>query len=234
MTASTRKRVVIALVAVALTLPAELVLLQALSNPNSRLAVSSWVAGLDAAELDSAAAQLQSYPQVYRRAILKALSSDRKADVLQRHFQKYIDAHPDLDSSALVLLQTAKAFVRPSLFDQPTAADRAAASVIGEQAVTLLGRDEAEYLFARLGPRDGQFASLEPVSMQVTNWVRGLFVAMADEAADCDCNLDFGCDAGTYCKSGTGCTVDTEWPACGWFWMQDCDGLCRVGMASGG
>ena len=83
------------------------------------------------------------------------------------------------------------------MFNQPTAADRAAAKVIGEQAVTLLGREEAEYLFARLGPRDGQFASAEPVGMRLTNWVRGLFVAMADEAEDCDCNIDFGCDSGT-------------------------------------
>ena len=233
-TASTRKRVIVALVAVALTLPAELVLLQALSNPDSRLAIKSWVAGLDAAELDSAAAQIQSFPVAYRRAIAKALSADRKAGVLQRHIQKYIDGHPALDSSALVLLETARAFVRPTLFERPTAADRAAAQVIGEQAVTLLGREDAEYLFARLGPRDGQFASVEPVGMRLANWVRGVFVAMADDAVDCDCNIDFGCDTNETCKAGSGCVVDTDWPACGWFWLQDCDGLCRVALPGGG
>ena len=67
--------------------------------------------------------------------------------------------------------------------------------------MTLLGREDAEYLFARLGPRDGQFASIEPVGMRLTNWVRGLFVAMAD-VEDCDCNVDFGCDIGQRLQAG--------------------------------
>jgi hypothetical protein len=225
--------VIIALVVVALTLPAELVLLQALSNPDPRLAISSWVGGLDAAELDSAASRVQSFPLAYRRALLKALNSDGKSRVVRGHIQSYIDDHPGLDSTALVLLEAAKAFATPDVFDRPTAADRAAAQVIGEQAVTLLGREDAEYLFARFGPRDGRFPSIEPVSMRLTNWVRGLFVAMAD-AADCDCNIEFGCELNEYCKSGTGCAVDSDWPACGWFWMQDCDGLCRIVVPGGG
>lgn len=233
MTASTRKRVIIALVAVALTLPAELVLLQALSTTDSRLAISSWVSGLDAAELETAAAKVQSYPVDYRRAIVKALSADGKTIVFRKHIRSYIETHPGLDSTALVLLEAAMAFVRPALFERPTAADRAAAQALGEQAITLLGREEAEYLFARLGPKDGQFASSEPVGMRLTNWVRGLFVAMAD-AADCDCNIDFGCDSNETCKGGTGCTVDSDWPSCGWFWMQDCDGACRMALPGGG
>jgi hypothetical protein len=225
--------VIIALVAVALTLPAELVLLQALSNPDPRLAISSWVTGLDAVELESAAAQVQFFPVAYRKEILRALKPEGKSKAIHRHIQSYIDAHPGLDASALVLLEAAKAFARPEVFEQPTAADRASAQTIGEQAVALLGREDAEFLFARLGPRDGLFASAEPVSMRLTNWVRGLFVAMAD-AEDCDCNVDFGCDTTMYCKSGTGCTVDSDWPACGWFWMQDCNGVCRLGLPSGG
>lgn len=234
MTASTRKRVIVALVAVALTVPAELVLLQALSTPDLKTAITQWVASLDPVQLDTAASQVQAYPIAYRRAILRALHSDKRTRVIQRHIQSYIDAHPGLDASSLILLESAKAFVRADLFDLPTAADRASARALGEQAVTLLGREDAEYLFARFGPRDVKLlASAEPVSMRLTNWVRGLFVAMAD-AEDCNCNTDFGCELNTYCKSGTGCTVDTDWPACGWFWMQDCDGLCRVGMPSGG
>ena len=83
-TASTRKRVIIALVAVALTLPAELVLLQALSNPDPRLAIKSWVAGLDAAELEAAAAHVQSFPLAYRRAILQALPAEGQSLVVRR------------------------------------------------------------------------------------------------------------------------------------------------------
>lgn len=233
MTASTRKRVILALVVVALTLPAELVLLQALSNPDPRLAVKSWVAGLDAAELDRAAASVRLYPVIYRKAILKALSSDGRSNAVREHIQSYIDEHPGLDSTALVLLEAAKAFARPAVFEHPTAADRMVARIIGEQAITLLGPEDARYLFARFGPKDGQFTSIEPTGMRLTNWVRGLFVAMAD-VVDCDCNTDFGCDSNMNCKAGTGCTVDSSWPACGWLWLQDCDGVCRMAESSGG
>lgn len=235
MTVTTRRRVILAAFVVALALPAEAVLLQALSNPDPRLAIRSWVSSLDTNILAAVADYVQDYPFAYRKEILRALPADRRAHIWRGHLRRYLDAHPGLDSSAVVAIETAMVLASPSMFEQPTAEDRARVVAVAEQLVALLGREEAENLMYRLGPRDGRFASREPFSMRMSNWVRGMAIAMAEEASDCDCNVDFGCDGfGVTCASGTGCEVDTSWPACGWFWLEDCNGKCKTSMASGG
>jgi hypothetical protein len=128
-----------------------------------------------------------------------------------------------------VVLEAAMAWITPTVFGQATAADREQMEVIAQQIQTLLGKEEADYLFYRLGPRDGKFASREPLSMRFANWVRGVALALADDQPDCNCNFEFGCETGSTCrKEGITCTIDDEWPACGWFWNQTCDGLCAV------
>jgi hypothetical protein len=228
-TVTTRRRVILAAFVVALALPAEAVLLQALSDPDPKLAIRSWVSSLDETTLAAVADSVQDYPLAYRKEILRALDPDRRARTWRKHIRRYIDEHPDLDSSAVVTLEAALVLASPSVFEQPTAEDRARVTAIAEQLVALIGREEAEKVLYRLGPRDGQFASREPLSMRLSNWVRGVAVAMADGTADCDCNIDFGCDGyTTVCAAGTGCEVDSSWPACGWFWMEDCNGRCRL------
>ena len=75
---------------------------------------------------------------------------------------------------------------------------------------------------------DGTFASLEPFSQRLANWVRNRIVAFA-RAEDCDCASGWGCGAGLRCKAGN-CNVDEDWPMCGWLWNETCDGLCWMGM----
>lgn len=233
MTVTTRRRVVLAFLTLALALPVEIVLLQALSTTDSKTAVRSWVTNLDSETLAAVSEDISSYPLLYRREIMRALNADKRSQVWRRHIQRYIDAHPGLDSSARVVLEAAVAFAAPAVFDRPSDADRQQMQILAEQTVTLLGREEAEYVFYRLGPRDGKFASAEPLSMRWSNWVRGLVVAMADSAADCNCNVDFGCDGTAECRNGATCTVDDDWPACGWFWFQTCNGLCTIPVPQG-
>jgi len=96
----------------------------------------------------------------------------------------------------------------------------------------LLGPSDTLDLFYRLGPKDGTFASAAPVTDQLATYLRAHFVAQASEAEDCDCSTSFGCDSGggTYCRSGVSCNRDENWPMCGWWWNEVCDGLCWAGI----
>jgi hypothetical protein len=219
--------VLVALIVLAVALPAELALLQALATPDPKDAVRAWVGSLDAPTLEAVVADIKQYPVLYRREVLRVLTPERRAGVWQSHIRAYVDEHPDLDSSSRVLLEAAIAFATPSVFGSASAADRAQMQALADQAVALLGRDEAEYLFYRLGPKDTTFASLEPLTMRLTNWMRGLAIAIAEDVVDCDCNSGFGCEGAlSVCRTNVTCTIDDEWPACGWFWNQTCDGLC--------
>jgi hypothetical protein len=214
----------------ALLLPAESILLKALATPNEHDAIRTWVQGLSADELGDAASRIQSYPYGYRREIMRALTPTQRSEVWRDHIQTYLDEHPGLDGNAVNALEAAIALATPRAFANPTADDRAQIDTVAEQVKTLLGTEEAKFLFFRLGPRDERTASIEPLGMRLSNAVRRLFVALAD-AEDCDCNVGFGCDGvSTVCREGTGCNIDDSWPACGWFWNQTCDGLCYAGI----
>jgi hypothetical protein len=227
-TTRTRRWIVIAVVVLGLALPLETVLLQAIATPDSQTAVRNYVAGLDADALQRAADRIQDYPLTYRREIMRALTPEWRAAIWRRHIQTYLASHPSLRSDAVPVLETLSLLATPAMFDAPSDADRKQVQLLAEQVKSLMGKDEAEYLLYRLGRKDGTFASAEPLSMRVADYVRGVMVAMA-RAEDCECSTDFGCDAGSDCRGGTGCTVDNEWPACGWFWNSDCDGICRAG-----
>lgn len=231
MTARTRRRVVVCLVAVALTLPIETLLLNAISVPNPQDAARQWVGDLTPEHLDAAAAQIQAYPVVYRKEIMLALPPEARVVVWRRHINDYIESHPGLHPAIVAVLNDARDLVTPELLSQPSSADRARVAEVGSKLASLIGRDEAEHVLYRLGPRDGTFASAEPIGQRLANWVRGLVVAFA-RAENCDCATGWGCDGmGTYCRANTGCTVDNDWPMCGWLWTETCDGLCWAGMA---
>jgi len=224
-TLRSRRWIVTCVVVLGLTLPLETVLLQAIATPDSKTAVRNYIAGLSSDSLQQAADQVQDYPLLYRREILRALSPEWRAAIWRRHIQTYLASHPDLRSDVVPVLETLTLLATPAMFDAPTDADRKQVQLLAEQVKSLLGKDETEYLLYRLGRRDGTFASAEPMSMRFANYVRGVMVAMA-WATDCECSTDFGCDAQLECRGGNGCNVDEDWPACGWFWNSNCDGTC--------
>jgi hypothetical protein len=232
MTKSTRRRVIACGIAVALTLPIESILLDAISTPDARQAVQEWAADLDQDRLDLAASQIKAYPLMYRKAIMRALGPGARANIWRKHIAEYVDSRPDLDPEAVALLETVLASVTPQLMGDASAADREEIGRIATELSGIIGREETEFVLYRLGPRDNEIArSLEPTSQRLANWVRGVLVALA-RADDCDCASSWGCDGyGTTCRTGTTCNVDNHWPMCGWLWNDPCDGLCLGGIA---
>jgi hypothetical protein len=228
MTVRTKRRVLVCLVVLAVTLPVELVLLQALATPSQKEEISNWVTALSAEELQQASESIQLYPLRYRREIMRALSPAQRSFVWRAHIAGYLQAHPALDDATRVTLGAAILAASPEALASPTTESREQIRAVAEQLVTLISRDEAEYLLYRLGPKDGTFTSLQPLSHKLAGYIRSVAVALARDA-DCDCNTDWGCDFGSKCDGSASCTVDEEWPACGWFWSDPCDGLCRTG-----
>jgi hypothetical protein len=212
----------------AFALPVEVILLQALSTPDSTEAVQDWVSGLSSEELDAVAGEIQSYPFVYRREVMRALTPERRAAVWRGHIEAYLASHPELDASARQLLTDVIALAGPETFVSASADVRGRTAAAAEQLVTIIGRETTLDLLYRLGPRDGTFASLEPVRLRMANYVRGVMVAMADGDPDCSCALSFGCEDGAVCSDSITCVPDEEWPMCGWYWNEVCDGRCLI------
>jgi hypothetical protein len=223
-TVATRRRIVLCVVAMVLTLPIETILLKAISNPTSREGARAWVNSLSADALLAAADEVESYPTLYRKEILRAVSNDIRARVWTHHIKAYRN-RPGLSQAVENLLDEALALITPEFFSAPTSDERARARQIGEELSALIGRDEAEFVLYRLGPRDGTFASAEPLGERAVNWVRRMVTAFAS-AEDCDCSSDWGCGSMSTCRTGTSCSPDSSWPACGWLWTETCDGLC--------
>ena len=212
--------------AIALTLPVETILLQAIATPSSKQAVRQWVASLSSDDLLAAAGAIESYPVLYRKEIMRALTPEVRAQVWRDHIQTYMDTHPHLSSDAIPALEAAIALITPELFDTGGSKHRAETALVADQLTVLLGRAEAEYLLYRLGPKDEKIASIEPIGMRLTNFVRDMLVVLAS-ADDCDCSAGWGCDGyDQVCRTGGSCNVDSTWPMCGWLWNDECDGVC--------
>jgi hypothetical protein len=225
MTAGTRRRLMIALVAVALTVPIEMLFFQAVSA-TSEDQIQAWVESLSDEELAQAADDVRLYPVSYRRAIMRALTPAGRSEVWRDHIARYRD-QTGTDSVAVPVLDAAIALASPSAFANPTDDLRTQIAIVAEQLVAIVGREDAEYVLYRLGPRDDTFASIEPLWHKMANQVRGLMVALARDG-DCQCNLDFGCEAGPNCTDSISCEPVTEWPMCGWFWNEECNGVCSL------
>jgi len=227
MTARTRRTLFVSILLLALTLPAETILLKALQSPTDAEAIQAWTADLDSAQLSTVASRIQSYPFAYRKEILRALTPEQRSGVWRKHIAAYIQQHPELDSTAVTALQAAIAAATPDALSRAgSASETAATRAIAEQVQTLLGKDTAKYLFYYLGPTDGTFASHEPITMKLASYVRNNFVVQA-RSEWCDCAMNFGCDMyDSQCASGIYCYTYGSWPACGWFFNSECNGLC--------
>jgi hypothetical protein len=160
---------------------------------------------------------------------MRASSPARRSQIWRAYIIGYVNTHPDLSADALALLRTAIQLASPENLSTPSAAAKAQTAAVGAQLRAVIGKEDADDVLYRLGPRDGSFSSHAPVSHQLSNWVRSKLTAFAAGfAGDCDCNLGWGCD-GLFatCRDNVSCEVDSSWPACGFLWDSDCDGKCK-------
>jgi hypothetical protein len=214
---------------VLLTVPAEMLLLRALAEPDQKLAVREWAQSLGADRLPFEVARLQAYPVLYRRELLRAASPDLRAATLRAHFDAYLQSRPALDVNTVSMIETLRSMLTPEMFDDPTSEQKQQLEGTATQVAALLGQEEALNLMGRFGPADGTFASFEPMAMYLTNKVRGLFVALA-QGYECDCTMDEGCYSfGSSCVGGGVCSPGTGWPQCGYMGWNDCTGICAAG-----
>lgn len=229
MTTTTRRLVFISLLIVLVTIPAEVILLRALVTPSQSQAIQEWAQALSPDALNRAASNIQSYPYQYRREIMRVLPNEQRSAVWRGHLDGYLRSNPQLDDAAVGLIHAASEILKPELFAGPTDGQRASLHAVAEQIQASLGEDAAAYLLHNLGPRDGTFASAEPLSMYLANKVRATFIASA-QIEQCDCNMISGCFSwGLSCTQRLTCTIDDQWPMCGWAWSDICDGLCIMG-----
>lgn len=230
MTRSARRRVFVAGFVLALTLPAESILLRAVAAPDQTIAAQQWTANLSQDDLLIVATRIDGYPFVYRRAVMSALSPDVRSLIWRSHILRFVHLHPELSADAVELVQHAAALATPDTLSG-SASGRAEIDAVATQIQITLGRDVADDLLYRLGPKDTVVGTAAlPLRERLANFARRHLLVLAGTEGDCDCSTSFGCDAGR-CGDGVGCAVDDSWPMCGWFWDQECDGLCKVGSA---
>ena len=234
MTIRTRRRLILCALVVLCTLPAEALVLPVLRTPDAGAAAREWAASLGHDELQQAGFDIHAYPYLYRRALLAAFSPEERAQVWQRHFRDFLNAHPDLDVYQRAVLSRALALSTPDVFSGPPAPvyvqDQLTAAYVA--AIALFGKTTARDLFIRLGPDPGGSSEL-PLQVRLTNMLRGYFVAHADETLDCDCADagDCGVPSRSTCSEAVSCTPDTEFPMCGPLWCYACIGTCQTTSA---
>jgi hypothetical protein len=230
MSVTVRRRLLFALVVLALTIPAESVLLRALAATSTTDAATQFASSLSYSSLTAAASQIESYPFAYRRAIMAALPPAVRAVVWQAHIAAYITLHPELDPSSVAALKTMIGLITPDVMSG-SGASNAQISAIAVQIQATLGKSVADYLFYRLGlPDTSTSSNVLPIRERLANFVRSEFTLLA-RASDCNCSTDWGCDSGNHCDNSTGCNVDNTWPMCGWLWNESCDGSCLGGIS---
>jgi hypothetical protein len=225
-TTRTRRLLFFSVLFAILALPAETLLLRAVQTPNQDAAIQAWADNLKPADADAIGDQIQLYPFQYRKAIMRAATPERRSEIWRAHMKAYVQVHRELDAAAVDAINAAAALASAENLSEPTTESRAAIHAIADQIVNVLGRDQADYLLFYLGPKDGTFASFEPLAMRLTNKVRDLFTLQAF-ANICDCALSWGCmEWRQSCVTWSGCSQTQGWPQCGWLWNDPCDGGC--------
>src|SRR5215203_2812086 len=115
MTASTRSKLMFTLIIGLIALPAEALLLPVARTPNASVAALEYAASLDPAELRSAATHIETYPGLYRKAIMASLSPADRSDTWRGYFRKYADSHT-LNAEQLAVIQEAIDLASPEAF----------------------------------------------------------------------------------------------------------------------
>ena len=236
MTTRTRRLVLLAALVVALTIPTEMVLLQAITQDN-RTAAATWADGLTSEALLFESGRIEQFPIQYRKAMLRRLGPAKGAAIWQRHITGYRDAHPELSAEQVEVLNAVLGLISAETFEFPTTEERAASKALAERVGELFGEDVKRYLMHDLGPRFVMFtAQATPIRQRLQDFVREHFVVNAGDGGSCDCNADYECDAAgsgdSECSASavSGCSLQPLWPACGFIWLETCDGRCTLLM----
>jgi hypothetical protein len=216
-----------------ITIPVEAMLLPVARTPDASTAAVEWVSGLDHADLVEAAAEIDAYPALYRRAIMGGLEPAERSQAWRQFLQRYIDAHPSLTQAQMQVLRDAVDVASPEAFAAPLPAPiKARISEVFEKATAVLGPQAANELFVTLGPKDLKGRNPLPLTQKVADRVRSWRVASAG-GSDCNCNIeidtcDLSWDPWLQCSELYTCTFDLEWPMCGPLWSWACTGWCKM------
>jgi hypothetical protein len=235
MTASTRRGLLLCLVVGLIALPAEALLLPVARTPNPIEAAVEWSASLDAAELREAAANIEAYPPVYRKAIMGALTPDDRSSAWRQFFQDYLDANPSLTPDQIAVVRDAMNVASPAAFGRGLSAEtKQSITEVFARAERVLGPNAAKELFVTLGPKQSAKANALPLRQQLADSLRSWRVANAtEESSDCNCNVEIDtCDLmpnpWLACSELYTCQFDMDWPMCGPLWSWACTGWCKV------
>jgi hypothetical protein len=237
MTASTRSRLMLCLVIGLITLPAEALLLPVARTPDAAAAAAEWTASLNTVELREAAANIDAYPALYRRAIMGALSPADRSEAWRGFFRSYINAHPSLSKDQVTVIEEAIDVASPEAFVAPVSAARK--EQIGRvfaKTQVALGTTVATELFVTLGPKALARANALPVTQRLADRVRSWRVVSAAPQTGpvvCNCNIEIDTcdlvpDPWLQCSEQYTCEFDLDWPMCGPLWCWACTGWCKV------
>jgi hypothetical protein len=234
MTASTRSRLLFCLVVGLIALPAEMLLLPVARTPNPITAAVEWTASLDSAELRQAAANIEAYPPVYRKAIMGALTPDDRSTAWRQFFQNYLDANSSLTADQVAVVREAMDVASPAAFGPGISAEtKQRITEAFTRAEKVLGPNAAKELFVTLGPKQSLKANALPLRQQIADNMRSWRVVSADESVECNCNVEIDtCDLmpnpWLACSELYTCEFDQNWPMCGPLWSWACTGWCKV------
>lgn len=234
MTTRTRGRLMVCLTLALVALPVEALILPVAMTPEPAEAAREFTAAMSPEELAAAAAEIDAYPAVYRRAIMQELSADARADVWRGRFQAYLDSHRDLTRSQAAVVREARDLVSPALFTtSPDAATRERVGRVFNRAMAELGPRASSELFVTLGPTVLERPSALPLTQRLADRVRAWRHASARQP-DCTCSMDIDTcdmlmpDPWLVCSELYDCNIDTAWPMCGPFWSWACTGWCKL------
>ncbi len=233
MATRTRTRVMVFLVLGLITLPAEAFLLPIARMPNQEEAAMAWAANLSPARLSSAGVEIDAYPPVYRRAIMRSMAPEDRSIAWRAHLARFVRQHRSLTLDQVAVIDEAIALASEDAFTPPLAPDvREKITDLYNRALTSLGPTVTAELFVTLGPKTLARPNALPVMQQVADKVRSWGVASA-ENGDCNCNIDVDtCDISwdpwLQCSEMYTCNFDLEWPMCGPFWSWACTGWCKI------
>jgi len=234
MISRTRSRVKFCLILGLLTLPAEALLLPVARTPKADEAALEWAADLSPQQLRGAGDEIDAYPLVYRKALLTQMSAEDRSDVWRKFLRRFLREHRDLTREQIVFVDESIELLSSDAFDPPLAPDlKEQISKMFNEAIVVLGNQNAEELFVTLGPKKLQRASAVPFMQRLGDKIRGWGVVDA-EYPGCNCNIDIDtCDIWPeddwlQCSEMYTCNFDLSWPMCGPLWSWACTGWCKI------